>query len=71
MKTSVTSVEACFDLVKIWGSIVQKKNSNICSNIHTRGRMMGLFSEETKECCVGCVEHCYDFFVNECGRMRT
>lgn len=38
MKISVTSLEACFDTMKIWGCIVKKKKKptqkpNICSNM--------------------------------------
>lgn len=76
MKISVTSLEACFDTMKIWGCIVKKKKNPHKNLIYvvtcpTRGRMMELLSEESKEYCVGCVEHYYYFFVNKCCRTRT
>lgn len=61
MKISVPSVEASFDFMRIWGCIIKKKKKKL-SYVVTypiRRRVMGLLSEESKECCVGCVEHYY------------
>lgn len=59
MKISVPSVEASFDLMRIWGCIIKKKKLSYVVTYPIRRRVMGLLSEESKECCVGRVEHYY------------
>lgn len=59
-----------FVLVKIGDVLSKNKNCHLYSNMPTAERIMGLSSEGSKECSVGCVENHYKFSVNECCRMR-